>query len=68
MIINAIPVTYIGEPIQRSNTMDGIFMLACDYFDNFSDTYTTTRVYMKTPKSVIVHGRKCGRRMLLTTK
>ena len=38
-IINAIPVTCIGEPIQRSN-----MMLACDCFDNFSDTYTTTRV------------------------
>jgi hypothetical protein len=42
LIINAIPVTCIGEPIQRSN-----MMLACDCFDNFLDTYTTTRVKIK---------------------
>ena len=32
----------IGEPIQRNN-----MKLACDCFDNFSDTYTTTRVKIK---------------------
>jgi len=35
--LDAIPVTCIGEPIH-------VMMLACDCFDNFSDTYTTTRV------------------------
>ena len=30
-----------------SNMMDRIFILACDCFDNFSDTFTTTRVKIK---------------------